>query len=175
MLTAVSTRLGDRAGLVAFDRQVRAVVPPGQRADQLARVSEAMYTLEPELAESDYLAAFTSTLARWRRRALLVVLTELADQALVDTLLPALPLIVRSHLVIIGSVQDPDLVAWASTRPVDVSAAYRQAAAASALANRRQLAARLRGLGATVVDCPPGKLAPALADAYLRVKATGRL
>jgi uncharacterized protein (DUF58 family) len=175
MLTAVATRLGDRAGLVAFDRRVRAVVPPGQRADQLARVSEAMYTLEPELAESDYLAAFTSTLARWKRRALLVVLTELADQALVDTLLPALPLIVRSHLVIIGSVRDPDLVTWASTRPADVSAAYRQAAASAALANRRQLAARLRGLGATVVDSPPGKLAPALADAYLRVKATGRL
>jgi hypothetical protein len=30
-------------------------------------------------------------------------------------------------------------------------------------------------LGATVVDAPPGELAPRLADAYLRVKATGRL
>jgi uncharacterized protein (DUF58 family) len=175
MLTAVATRLGDRAGLVAFDRRVRAVVSPGQRSDQLARVSEAMYILEPELAESDYLAAFTETLARWRRRALLVVLTELADQALADTLLPALPLIVRSHLVIIGSVRDPDLQQWASSTPGDVSAAYRQAAATAALASRQQLAARLRGLGATVVDAPPGRLAPALADAYLKVKATGRL
>jgi hypothetical protein len=26
-----------------------------------------------------------------------------------------------------------------------------------------------------VVDAPPGRLAPELADAYLRVKATGRL
>ena len=32
MLTAVATRLGDRAGLVAFDREVRAVVPPGHGA-----------------------------------------------------------------------------------------------------------------------------------------------
>jgi uncharacterized protein (DUF58 family) len=175
MLTAVATRLGDRAGLVAFDRRVRAVVPPGQRSDPLARVSEAMYMLEPELAESDYLAAFTETLARWRRRALLVVLTELADQALADTLLPALPLIVRSHLVIIGSVRDPDLQQWATSTPADVSAAYRQAAATAALASRQQLAARLRGLGATVVDAPPGRLAPALADAYLKAKATGRL
>ena len=31
MLTAVATRLGDRAGLVAFDRRIRAVVPPGHR------------------------------------------------------------------------------------------------------------------------------------------------
>jgi len=30
-------------------------------------------------------------------------------------------------------------------------------------------------MGATVVDAPPGQLASQLADAYLRVKATGRL
>jgi uncharacterized protein (DUF58 family) len=175
MLTAVATRLGDRAGLIAFDRRVRAVVPPGHRVDQLTRVSEAMYQLEPELAESDYRGAFTETLVRFHRRALLVVLTELANQALGDTLLPALPLILRSHLVVVASVRDPDLLRWASSPAPDVASAYRKAAAQAALEERRVLAAQLRGLGATVVDAPPGVLAPALADAYLKVKATGRL
>ncbi|MDQ1415886.1 MAG: hypothetical protein QOF81_1499 [Acidimicrobiaceae bacterium] len=175
MLTAVATRLGDRAGLIAFDRRVRAVVPPGHRVDQLTRVSEAMYQLEPELAESDYRGAFTETLVRFHRRALLVVLTELANQALGDTLLPALPLILRSHLVVVASVRDPDLLRWASSPAADAPAAYRKAAAQAALEERRVLAAQLRGLGATVVDAAPGALAPALADAYLKVKATGRL
>ncbi len=175
MLTAVATRLGDRAGLVVFDRRVRAVVPPGHRGDQLSRVSEAMYRLEPELAESDYRGAFTESLTRFQRRALLVILTELADQALGDTLMPALPLILRSHLVVVASVRDPDVLRWASTSPADAAAAYRKAAAQSALEDRRLLAGRLRGLGATVVDAAPGALAPALADAYLKVKATGRL
>jgi uncharacterized protein (DUF58 family) len=175
MLTAVATRLGDRAGLIAFDRRIRAIVAPGQRADQLTRVSEAMYQLEPELAESDYGGAFTETLVRFHRRALLVVLTELADQALGDTLLPALPLILRSHLVVVASVRDPDLQRWASSPAPDAASAYRKAAAQAALEQRRLLAAQLRGLGATVVDAPPGALAPALADAYLKVKATGRL
>jgi len=104
-----------------------------------------------------------------------VVLTELADQALGDTLLPALPLILRSHLVVVASVRDPDLLSWAESSPADPGAAYRKAAALSALEDRRLLAGRLRGLGATVVDAAPGALAPALADAYLKVKATGRL
>ncbi len=175
MLTAVATRLGDRAGLVVFDRRIRAVVPPSPGGDQMVRVSEAMYQLEPELAESDYRGAFTQTLTRFRRRALLVVLTELADQAVTDTLLPALPLIVRNHLVLIGAVQDPDLVAWAAGTPADATESFRKAAAQAALEERRRLVARLRGFGATVVDGPPGALAPALTDAYLRVKATGRL
>ena len=175
LLTSLATRLGDRAGLVAFDREVRAVVAPGHARDQLSRVTEAMYQLQPLLVESDYRGAFAETLARFRRRAMLVVLTELAEQAVSETLLPALPLIARDHLVVVASVADPEVRGWALATPVEPGAAYRKAAAVAALADRRRTVARLRGLGAVVVDAPPGRLAPDLADAYLRVKATGRL
>jgi uncharacterized protein (DUF58 family) len=175
MLTAVATRLGDRAGLVAFDHDVRAVVAPAHGPAQLGRVTEAMYALEPALAESDYRGAFTTTLARFRRRALLVVLTELVEQAVGEFLLPALPLIAAQHLVVIGAVQDPEVLAWASATPDGPGEAHRKAAAVAALAERERTVGRLRGLGATVVDAAPGLLAPELADAYLRVKATGRL
>jgi uncharacterized protein (DUF58 family) len=174
-LTSVATGLGDRAGLVAFDSEVRSVVPPGHGRHQLGRVTEAMYHLEPQLAESDYLGAFTETLVRFRRRAMLVIYTDLVEQAVAETLLPALPLITRSHLVVVASVQDPDIVRWARADPEDESEAFRKAAAVTALEERRRTTARLRGLGATIVDAPPGKLGAQLADAYLKVKATGRL
>ncbi len=175
MLTAVATRLGDRAGLVMFDRDVRAVVAPAHGRDQLGRVTEAMYDLEPVLAESDYQGAFAATLARFRRRSMLVVFTDLVEQAVGETLIPALPLISRNHLVVVAAVQDPDVVRWSLATPSDGRGAYRKAAAVAALDERRRTTARLRGLGATVVDAPPGALAPRLADAYLKVKATGRL
>lgn len=175
MLTHVASRLGDRAGLLAFDREVRTVVGPRHGPGQLARVTEALYDLQPALVESDYRGAFAHTLTRFRRRALLVVCTELAEQALSETLLPALPLLGRHHLVIVAAVADPALAAWAAAAPHDAASTYRKAAAVAALAERRRVAWRLRGLGATVVDAPPGELAPRLTDAYLRVKATGRL
>jgi uncharacterized protein (DUF58 family) len=175
MLTYLATRLGDKAGLVAFGSRVDAVVSPSHNGNQLARVTEAMYAIEPELAESDYRGAVTETLSRFRRRALLVVLTDLHEQAVTETLLPVLPLVLRSHVIIVGAVRDPDVERWARSVPTDASAAYRKAAAVKALDERARLAARLRGAGATVVDAPPGALAPRLADAYLRVKATGRL
>jgi uncharacterized protein (DUF58 family) len=175
MLTYVATRLGDRAGLIAFDRQVRAVVEPGHGAAQLGRVTDALYDLAPALAASDYQGAFAATLARFRRRALLVIHTDLVEQAVGESLLPALTVISRSHLVIVAAVQDPDVAAWAVARPVDGEEAFRQAAASAALEERRRATAALRRLGVTVVDAPPGELAAQLADAYLRVKATGRL
>ncbi|MFM7062041.1 MAG: DUF58 domain-containing protein [Actinomycetes bacterium] len=179
MLSHVATRLGDRCGLVAFDREVRATVPPGRHKDQVSRVTEAMFSLEPELAESDYTGAFAQVVARFRRRAMLVLLTDLVDQAVEDSLLPALPLITRTHLVVVGAVLDPPVVAWAAGEhgpDEDPDAvAYRRAAAVDALAARRRTVARLRGAGATVVDAAPGKLSSELADAYLLVKSTGRL
>jgi uncharacterized protein (DUF58 family) len=175
MLTAVTTRLGDRCGLIAFDRDVEAVVAPSHSRSQLGRVTEAMYQLEPQLEESDYEGAFVEALARFRRRAMVVVFTELAEQAVVDTLLPALPLIVRDHVVVLAGVQDPAVLDLDRSTPDDTAGAYAKAAAVAALEERRRLVGRLRGMGVTVVDAPPGRLAPELADAYLKVKATGRL
>lgn len=86
-----------------------------------------------------------------------------------------LPLVVRSHLVLVGAVRDPDVQMWAQSDPTDAGSAYRKAAAIAALADRRRIAATLNAMGATVVDAPPGELAPRLTDAYLKVKATGRL
>ncbi len=174
-LTAVVTRLGDRAGLIAFAGDLQAVVPPGNRRDQLNRVTAALYELEPRLVESDYLGAFAATLTRFRRRSLFVILTELAEAAVTQALLPALPLLARQHVVLIGAVRDPDIERWARSIPADPGAVYRKAAAVAALDERRRTIGVLRGRGALVVDAIPGKLAGALADAYLHVKATGRL
>ncbi len=175
MMTAVSTRLGDRTGLLAFGRTVRAVVPPSGGRAQLGRITDAMYDLDAQLAESDYRAAFTEAMARFRRRAFVVVLTELTEPVIAETLLPALPVMVRHHLVVVAGVRDPDVVHWARDLPDDASGAYRKAAAVGALEDRRRAIGRLRGMGATVIDAVPGRLAPDLADAYLKVKATGRL
>ena len=78
------------------------------------------FALEPELAESDYAGAFAQVVARFRRRTMLVLLTDLVDQAVEDSLLPALPLITRTHLVVVAAVRDPQVEAWADgTAPVD--------------------------------------------------------
>jgi uncharacterized protein (DUF58 family) len=175
MLTAVATRLGDRCGLVAFDREVRAVVPPARHADQLGRVTEAMYALEPVLSESDYSGAFTQVVSRFRRRAMLVLLSDLLEQAVTDSLIPALPMITRTHLVVVAGVRDPAVEAWAGDSVADPEEAFRRVAAVTATETRRRTAARLRSLGAIVVDAEPGSLAVELADTYLRAKTTGRL
>ena len=175
MLGHVATRLGDKVGMITFDAVVRTIVPPARSHEQTSRMIEAMYALEPALAESDYRGVFTTTMARFRRRSLIVILSDLVEQAVGESLLPALPLILRQHVVIVAAVSDPEVVAWATQLPTDATEAYRKAAAVNTLAERSRTTARLRGLGVTVVDAPPSTLATRLTDTYLAIKSTGRL
>jgi uncharacterized protein (DUF58 family) len=57
----------------------------------------------------------------------------------------------------------------------NIDAVYEAAAASKAQADRERTAEQLRRRGVTVVDATPDNLAPALADAYLALKAAGRL
>ncbi|HMS13016.1 MAG: DUF58 domain-containing protein [Microthrixaceae bacterium] len=175
MLAVVSTRLGDRIGLVTFDQEVRSVLAPAGHRSQVGAMTAAMFDLEPVLAESNYRDAFGHTLARFRRRSLLVLLTDLSSNSISESLLPSLPLILRHHIVLVGAVRDPDVDAWARGAATDATDAHRRAAAVAAVDERDRRAAQLVALGATVIDAPPGRLAPRLADEYLRVKSSGRL
>jgi uncharacterized protein (DUF58 family) len=174
-VTTVATGLGDRTGLLVFDKSVRASVPASARSTQLSRLTNAMFDIEPELAESDYRGAFTETLLRFSRRTMLIIHTELIEQTVGEFLLPALPLLTRSHVVVIASIRDPEIERWATTAPETAEEAHRHAAARASLAERKRTIAELRRQGATVVDAVPGKLAARLMDHYLDVKARGRL
>jgi uncharacterized protein (DUF58 family) len=175
MLATVATRLGDKCGLMVFDAKVRTVLEPSKARAQVGRVTESLFDLEPQLVETDNRGAFAEAVVRFRRRALIVLLTELNEQAAEEYLVPALPLIARSHLIVVGAVRDPEVEHWAASAADDAESAYRRSAAIGALAERARLSARLRSLGVTVVDAAPGKLSGDLADTYLRLKATGRL
>ena len=169
-LVTVATGLEDGVGVVAYDDQVRASLPPSHRPDQLARVVEATYELEPALVETDHRAALAHTKARHRRRTTVVIATDLTEATVAQVLVPALPLVLRDSNVVIVAVTDPEVAAWADAPAADDEEAFLRAAATSALDERAHLAARLRGLGATVIDAPPGLLAGRLVDTYLNMR-----
>lgn len=174
LLTALASRAGDRIDLIAVDRRVRARVVGASRTDVLARITDALAVLEPELAESDGDLMASSMLEIARHRCLIVLLTDLNRPALELGLLPRLPLLAARHRLLVAAVADPKVAQLASERQ-DAASVYQAAAAQSALTERAAVAALLGRHGVAVVDAPPDRLPPALADAYLNLKAAGRL
>ncbi|MGE2816475.1 DUF58 domain-containing protein [Mycobacterium heidelbergense] len=174
LLAALASRAGDHVDFLAHDRVSRAGVFGASRTELLAQLVEAMAPLQPTLVESDWRAMVAAILRRTRRRSLVVLLTDLNATALDEGLLPILPQLSSKHHVMIAACADPRVDQMAAGRS-DPAAVYDAAAAERSRNDRRAIASRLRHSGVDVVDAVPTELAPALADHYLAMKATGRL
>jgi uncharacterized protein (DUF58 family) len=174
LLAALASRAGDRVDLVAYDRRLRAEVQRASPVDLLPSLVHAMAPLEPELVEADARGLVATVLQRAGRRSLVVLFTGLEAAVLEEGLLPLLPLLTRRHLVLLAAVADPRVAEMARERG-DLDAIYAAASAERARSERRRTTDHLRRLGVEVVDQPPAELPPALADAYLSLKAAGRL
>jgi uncharacterized protein (DUF58 family) len=174
LLAALASRAGDHVDFLAHDRLSRAGVFGASRTELLAQLVEAMAPLQPALIESDWRAMVATILRRTRRRSLVVLLTDLNATALDEGLLPVLPLLSAKHHMLVAAAADPRVDQMAAGR-TDAAAVYDAAAAERSRNDRGAIAARLRRSGVEVVDAGPTELAPALADRYLAMKATGRL
>ncbi|MFI6015978.1 DUF58 domain-containing protein [Streptomyces sp. NPDC051287] len=174
LLGALASRAGDRVDLLAYDRRVRARVQGRAAGDVLPSLVDAMATLESELVETDARGLTATALRAAPRRSLIVLLTTLDTAPVEQGLLPVLAQLTQRHTVLLASVADPRVARMATARG-DADAVYEAAAAAQAQSERHRTAEQLRRRGVTVVDATPGDLAPALADAYLALKAAGRL
>ncbi|WP_237326204.1 DUF58 domain-containing protein [Streptomyces sp. CBMAI 2042] len=175
LLTALATRARDRVDLLAYDRRVRARVQGRTSAgDVLATVVDTLASLEPELVETDARGLSTTALSAAPRGSLIVLLTSLEAAPIEEGLLPLLPQLTQRHTVLLAAVSDPRIEEMAKARGT-VDAVYDAAAGTQAQAERRSTAEKLQRHGVVVVDATPDTIAPALADAYLALKAAGRL
>ncbi|MFG1673170.1 DUF58 domain-containing protein [Micromonospora sp. NPDC049282] len=175
LLTALAARAGDRVDLLAVDTAVRARVTGSGRPALLTRLVEAMAPLQPALAETDFELIAAEVLRRERRRSLVVFFTALDPAALRAGLLPVLPRLAARHRVVLAATHDPVLTGLATATPTGPDDPYAAASAWRALTERDRVRAALSRHGVTVVDVAADRLAPAVADTYLRLKATGQL
>ncbi len=174
LLAALASRAGDHVDFLAHDRVGRAAVFGASRTELLAQLVDAMAPLQPTLVETDWRAMASVLVRRAPRQSLVVLLTDLNATSLEEGLLPVLPKLSARHHLILAAVADPRVDRMAAGR-ADAAEVYDAAAAERSRNERLAIATRLRSGGVEVVDAAPTELAPALADRYLALKATGRL
>lgn len=173
LLGALAARAGDRVALIAADTTVRARLGPASGRDVLPRLVGALAPLEPALVETDPQLLASEVLRQVSKRSLVVLFSAL-DTAADTGLLPAARILASRHEVIVASATDPALARLAAARS-DAADIYLAAAAELTSARRDAVVAQLGALGAHVVAASTDVFAAHVADAYLDLKAAGRL
>ena len=171
MLAYVAAAGDDKVGLMAFDAEVRAYLPPAKSKAQVYGILESLYNLDARMVETDYKAAFQNLATRWRRRSLIVLFSDLVDPDSSAQILDAVPMLADSHRVVCVTVSDPNILAAAQSIPEDSAGVYQKAVAVQVLQERRAAISVLKRRGVWTIDSPPEALSADLINHYLDLKA----
>jgi len=168
LLAYVSVRQGDAAGFLTMSGHTRFMAPRKSAATVTAMLSQ-LYDLQPTLVTSDYYAAAVELMTRLRKRALIVIVSNLRDED-EDTLAPALRLLGRRHLVLFASLREAILTRALKTRVDTHERALTYAATADYLRTRELAFRKLERAGTQCLDVEPADLPIALVNRYLDIK-----
>ncbi|GAC1311706.1 MAG: DUF58 domain-containing protein [Vulcanimicrobiaceae bacterium] len=171
----IAQAAGDRVGLLAFAAKPLVRVAPRRGAAHVDALARAAYDLQPRFEEPDYETVFADLRARSRKRSLVVLFSDIFDPVTSRAVLAGLGSLVPQHLVLCVLANDGALADALETTPTSAAQAYRTVVAFSLAEERARAIATLRARGIIVVDVPAAKLTVALLDAYLDIKARGRL
>ena len=113
LLAHVALDRGDQVGLLAFSSRIRACVPPVGGVGRLRRLVHAVHDVFPEFVEPRYDRVFVELQRRFRKRSLVVLLTNLVDDLGVEVLADGLGNLSGRHLPLGVFLRDRELFALA--------------------------------------------------------------
>lgn len=174
LLAYVALRQGDAVGAMTFAGDDRRHLPPGKGSAQLGALLNTVYDLQTSQRPADFPEAVQAVLSRQRRRALVILVTNLRDED-DEELLGAVKRLGRQHRVLVASLREEVL----DTLRQEPVARYEQALAYTGtidyLNARNGLHEKLAAHGVPVLDARPSELGPELISRYLGWKRAGVL
>jgi uncharacterized protein (DUF58 family) len=175
LLTYVAAGIGDKVGLLTFAGDVQDYVAPRQGRRQFYRLLDRLYAVESQPVEPDYGQGLGYLAHRQRRRALIVIFTDIAAGESMNVLVRHVRLLARSNLPLVVTISDPDLLQMAHRYPQDSAQVYERAMAGQLLQQRRMTLERLRRHGVQILDSPANQLTPDVVSRYLDLKRQSRI
>ncbi len=173
VLAFAGLKMGDRVGLFAFG--ARPVMSTGAVTGTPAfgGLQRAAAALDYSGDETNFTLGLTQLGASLGGRALVVVLTDFADTTGAELMIENVGRLLERHAVLFVTFRDDELAAMADAKPEDADDVARAVVAGTLLAEREVVMARLRRLGANVVEAPARQVGPALIRRVLDLQRHG--
>jgi uncharacterized protein (DUF58 family) len=102
-------RQGDLFGLLVFDDKIRKFVRAKNGRAHYDVCRDALYTMQAQAVSPDFNELFTFIGTQIRRRALLIVLTNLDDPVLAENFTTNIDVVSRRHLVLVNMLKPIDV------------------------------------------------------------------
>jgi uncharacterized protein (DUF58 family) len=173
LLAFVSLRMGDRAGIFAFDSRPRLASGLASGPAAFPLLQKLCASIDYSTEETNFTLGLTALSGRLDRRAVVVVFTDFADATSAELMVENVARLMRTHLVLFVVFRDEELESLVTREPREAEDVTRAVIAERLLRQREAVSARLKRLGAEIIDAPAEGLSAALVNRYLDVKRRG--
>ncbi len=175
-LAHASRGCGDRMGLLAFDRELRALVRPEHPRAASAQLLEATLALQPTAVEPRYQVLLETLGDQQKKRALVVVLTDFVEGASSVELEECLSVLARRHMVLLVALRDRIFERLEHARPqIRGQGIYENLVLQDLAMERERALLRMRRLGVQVLDLDPAQISVPVVNRYLAIREAERL
>jgi uncharacterized protein (DUF58 family) len=172
LLTALAClRAGDRAGVFAFDSRPRTSSGALSGAAAFASLQHSVAEIDYSTEETNYVLGLATLSGELKRRSLVIVFTEFADQTAAQLMVEALGRLLKRHLVMFIAFRDEELEALQDHTPVLPEDVSRAVVASTLLSERDLVLARLKAMGVHIVEGSARTIGPSIISTYLDLKA----
>ncbi len=175
MLAYVALNRGDAVGVLAFSDQVETFLPLRSGKAVSRSVLTALHSLEPTLAESDYAGAFRFLAGRSRKRALILLFTDVLDERASESVLSHMTNMARHHRPLCVTLRNPQIEEIADSAPASQHEAYAKVVAMNMVREREKALHHMRRRGVDTLDVPPDRLTVRAVSKYVEIKQRLRL
>ncbi|KPV42590.1 DUF58 domain-containing protein [Alicyclobacillus ferrooxydans] len=174
-LAYTALRMGDSVGVIGFSDKVDVRLSPNKGQKHWQAVVDSLAKLTPRAVQGGYQALFSSLSGRFRRRSLLIVLSEMEGLATDAGFLPAIHTARRHHPTVFVTVSPVHLHQLLQQPPLTEADVAEWASVEWLLEEREDLSAVLRRENVDVIEAPPSELVTKVVSNYLKKKRRGVL
>ena len=170
VLAYAALRGGDRAGLFAFDERPRLSTGAVAGVGSFPLLARQAAGIDYGVEETNYALGLTTLSSSLKRRSLVVIFTEFADSTAAELMIETTGRLIKRHLVLFVVMRDEEMEALVAAEPETPEDVARAVVAATLLRERDLVLARLKRLGAHIVEAPADRLGPEVLNLYLDLK-----
>jgi len=171
LMSFVSLKIGDRVGLYAFDHKPYLYTPAIAGTQTFAQIQKLSAQIDYSISETNFTLGLSQLAQNLKRRTLIVIFTDFVDTTQAELMLENMGRLLRRHIVIFVAFRNQALEDLIKRDPQNAQEVTESVIAETLVRERDLVIARLKRMGAHIVDADPTTLNMSVLNTYLALKA----
>ncbi len=170
LLSDIINQNGDLSGIVTFNTQPLHMIMADKGAQHRNEIIETLYNVQDTKETSNYEAVFHHFKEKEKNKSIIFIFTDFDTIEESKEMMRLIPIIARTHIVVIVFIKDEDIEELVQERSKDKDEIFTKAVALDMLKDRSKMIRVLNTNNVFCIECPPEKLQIQVINKYLEMK-----